>query len=219
MKNEFRGDKLLEFPRNTITYSLLIEGIIKSITTSIPHYQNYISSLKNQDCSIIGYARKSIGDNNDKNRKSLLNSMVQCLKERSLCEMVFVSWSCSAAAEFESTDMNVNTDLLNELIGVDGDTQSMLSYINSSETDICLVAIDFPGLSTNINDIQSFFNIHKKLKTVIVDKLLDDNKFHKFKREAVLNDPTVLSSFDCRSAPTQRSKKSLKTSLCPIVIP
>lgn len=123
MKNEFRGNTLLEFPRNTITYSLLIEGIIKSITTSIPCYQNYISSLKNQGCSIIGYARKSIGSNNDKNRKNLLNSMVQCLKERSLCDMVFVSWSCSATAEFASRDMNVNTDLLNELIGVDGDTQ------------------------------------------------------------------------------------------------
>ncbi|KAI8885151.1 hypothetical protein K501DRAFT_332163 [Backusella circina FSU 941] len=54
--------------------------------------------------------------------------------------------------------MNVNTDLLNELIGVAGDTQSVISYINSSETDICLVAIDFAGLSTNIGDLQSFFN-------------------------------------------------------------
>ncbi|KAI8875629.1 hypothetical protein K501DRAFT_233357, partial [Backusella circina FSU 941] len=95
--------------------------------------------------------------------------MVQCLKERSLCDMVFVSWSCSAAANFASRDMNVNTDLLNELIGVDGDTQSMISYINSSETDICLVAIDFAGLSTNIGDLQNFFNIHQKLTTVIID--------------------------------------------------
>lgn len=46
MKNEFRGNALLKFPINTVTYSLLIESIIKSITKSIPHYQNYISSLK-----------------------------------------------------------------------------------------------------------------------------------------------------------------------------
>ncbi|KAI9362748.1 hypothetical protein BD770DRAFT_359592 [Pilaira anomala] len=65
--------------------------------------------------------------------------------------------SCFAAADFASRDINVNTDLLNELIGVDGDRLilifllAMISYINSSETDICLVAIDFAGLSTNIH--------------------------------------------------------------------
>lgn len=123
MKDEFRGSTLLEFPRKIITYSLLIDGIIKSITTSIPRYQHYIGSLKNQGCRIIGYARKSIKTNNDNNRKNLLNSMVECLKNRSLCDMVFVSWSCSATSEFASRDMNVNNNLLNELIGVDGDTQ------------------------------------------------------------------------------------------------
>ncbi|KAI7896737.1 uncharacterized protein EV154DRAFT_490691 [Mucor mucedo] len=138
------------------------ENIIKSITTAIPHYQNHISSLKKQGYSIIGYARKSVGFNNDNNRKSLLNGMVQCLKERSLCDKVFVSCSCSAGDELTSRDMNANTvGLLNELIGVDGDTQSMLSYINSSEIDICLVVIDFAGLSTNKNDIHRFFSIHK----------------------------------------------------------
>ncbi|KAG0806776.1 hypothetical protein G6F16_010999 [Rhizopus arrhizus] len=128
MKNEFR------------------EGIIETIATSIPRYQNYINSLKKQGRTIIG--------------------MVQCLKERSLCDMVFVSWSCSADSNFSSRDMNDSTDLLNELTGVDGDIQSMISYISSSETDVCLVAIDFAGLSTNIGDLQNFFNGHKKLTTV-----------------------------------------------------
>lgn len=113
----------MKFPRNTNSYSLSIEGIIKFITTCIPHYQNYIGSLKDQGCSIIGYARQSIGNNNGKHRKSILNDLVQCLKERSLYDMIFVSWSGSTAAAFTSRDMNVNTDLLNELIGVDGDTQ------------------------------------------------------------------------------------------------
>ncbi|KAI8067027.1 uncharacterized protein B0P05DRAFT_208143 [Gilbertella persicaria] len=184
-----------------------LEGVVKSITTSIPRYQNHISSLKKQGCTIIGYARKSTGRNDEENRKRLLNSMVQCLKERSLCDTVFVSWSCSAAANIASRDMNVNPDLLTDLIGVKGDTQSMISYINSSVTDICLVAIDFAGLSTNVGDLQNFFNTHKKLKTVLIDKLIYDNEFHEFKREAVLSDPTILSSFDCRSKPVQRSRK------------
>lgn len=33
----------------------------------------------------------------------------------------------------------------------------MISYINSTETDICLVAIDFARLSTNVGDLQSLF--------------------------------------------------------------
>ncbi|CEP08393.1 hypothetical protein [Parasitella parasitica] len=135
MKNEFR------------------ENAVKSIITSIPRYQNYISSLKKQGCTIIGYA----GHNNEEYRKRLLNSMVQCLKERSLCDAVSVSWSCSAASNIASRDMNVNPELLTDLIGVEGDTQSMISYINSSVTDICLVAIDFAGLSTNVGDLQNFF--------------------------------------------------------------
>lgn len=37
--------------------------------------------------------------------------------------MIFVSWSCSAANTFASRDVNGNTDLLNELISVDGNAQ------------------------------------------------------------------------------------------------
>jgi len=163
MKNEFRGNILFEFLKNTIIYSLLLEGVVKSITTSIPLYQNHLSSLKKQGCTIVGYARKSTGHNDEENRKRLLNSMVQCLKERSLCDTVFVSWSCSAATNIASRDMNVNPDLLTHLIGVKGTTLilifflAMISYINSSVTDICLVAIDFAGLSTNVGDLQNFF--------------------------------------------------------------
>ncbi|KAI7907298.1 uncharacterized protein BX663DRAFT_426788, partial [Cokeromyces recurvatus] len=65
-----------------------LEGIVETIATFIPRYQNYINSLKKQGRTIIGYARKSIGSNDEQNRKILLNSMVQCLKERSLCDMV-----------------------------------------------------------------------------------------------------------------------------------
>ncbi|KAI8984175.1 hypothetical protein BDF20DRAFT_934379 [Mycotypha africana] len=103
--------------------------------------------------------------------------MVQCLKERSLCDMVFVSCSCSAAAELASRDMNVNTaGLLKKLI-------AMLSYINSSEIDICLVVIDFAGLSTNVNDNTDFSSESNCIQKIIVGKLLDNNKFHEFKRE------------------------------------
>lgn len=104
-------------------YSLFLDHIVEAITTYIPRYQNYINSLKKQGCTIIGYARKSIGHEDEENRKRLLNLMVQGLKERSLCDMVFVSWSCSAADILVSRDMNDNTDLSSGLVDVDGNTQ------------------------------------------------------------------------------------------------
>ncbi|KAI7906467.1 uncharacterized protein BX663DRAFT_427854 [Cokeromyces recurvatus] len=67
--------------------------------------------------------------------------------------MIFVSWSCSVSDTFASRNVNDNTDLLNELISVDGNAQSMIPYINSSEEGICLVVIYFAGLSTNTGDL------------------------------------------------------------------
>lgn len=96
----------------------------------------------------------------------------------------------------------------------------MIFYINSSEKDICLVAIDFAGLSMNTGDSQSYFKLnyihfqhifastHKKLTTVIIGTLPYVNKFCEFKREAALNDPTILSPFYYRPKPVQRSKKA-----------
>lgn len=75
------------------SHSLLLEGVVKSITTSIPRYQNHISSLEKQGCTITGYARNSAGRNDEENRKRLLNKHGAVLKRkifmrRSLCVMV-----------------------------------------------------------------------------------------------------------------------------------
>ncbi|EPB83454.1 hypothetical protein HMPREF1544_09782 [Mucor circinelloides 1006PhL] len=118
-------------------------------------------------------------------------SKTECMNKKS--EIAFATWCSKRKVSFMGEPFTRK--------------RTMISYINSSVTDICLVAIDFAGLSTNVGDLQNFFNTHKKLKTVLIDKLIYDNEFHEFKREAVLSDPTVLSSFDCRSKPVQRSRK------------
>ncbi|KAL0089121.1 hypothetical protein F4703DRAFT_1791418 [Phycomyces blakesleeanus] len=171
------------------------DNLIKNIVTSIPRYQTHINSLKNQECTIIGYARRSFDPSERRKKKRSLSAMVQDLKERSMCDLVFVSWSCSHADTFASRDVPDRGSLINSMGGVDGDTQSMISHINASEKDICLVAIDFKGLSTNTDDLQNLFNTHKNLAAVIIDTLHLDHTFHEFKREAVLNDPTILSPF------------------------
>lgn len=112
-------------------------------------------------CTIIGYARKSIGINDEAHRKRLSNSMLQCLKERSLCDMVFVSWSCSAAADFTSRDTNDNTDLLNELVGVDGNTQCKAYYICKHVNDYQQL-IFFLAMMLHID--QNQFKVPKKSK-------------------------------------------------------
>ncbi|KAI8087171.1 hypothetical protein BDF21DRAFT_335868 [Thamnidium elegans] len=118
-----------------------------------PRYQMYIKSLKEQNFTVVGYARKSPGSENKENRNILLNRMVKCLKERSLCDIIFASTYSSAAEILTSRDMNEVVNIRNGLNDVDGNTQDMISYIGSSEKDICLVAIDFSGLSTNISDL------------------------------------------------------------------
>jgi hypothetical protein len=48
---------------------------------------------------------------------------------------------------------------------------------------------------------------HEKLKKIIIDKLPFEHKIHTFEREAILDDPLILSSFNCGSKPIQRSKE------------
>ncbi|KAI9484145.1 MAG: hypothetical protein EXX96DRAFT_455774, partial [Benjaminiella poitrasii] len=104
-----------------------------------------------------------------------------------------------ASNSLASRDINKKTDLLAELMRVDGNTQSMIPYISAAEQNICFVALNFAGLSTDVNDLHSFVSKHEKLKMIIIDNLPFNHKVHVFQREAVLNHLSSLSSFNCRS--------------------
>lgn len=66
-----------------------LDNVINAIKTHIPHYQMYIKSLKEQNFTVVGYARKSPGSENEENRNILLNRIVKFLKKRSLCDIIF----------------------------------------------------------------------------------------------------------------------------------
>ncbi|KAI8977587.1 hypothetical protein BDF20DRAFT_821279 [Mycotypha africana] len=185
---------------------LFVESLVENIANYVPKYHNQINSLKSKDYVIVGYARKSPGQEDRQKRINILNRMVQCLVERSMCDKIFVSSSCLASDSLASRDIDNENDVLADLTRVDGNTQSMISYISASEQDICLVAVDFVGLLTNTNDLYSFISKYEKLKTIIIDSLPVNHKVHVFQREAVLNNLSSLTPFDCRSKCIQRSK-------------
>ncbi|ORZ07156.1 hypothetical protein BCR42DRAFT_154762 [Absidia repens] len=85
-------------------------------------------------------------------------------------------------------------------------SSDMISYISTAEQNLCLISLDFAGLSTDVNDLHSFISKHEKLKMIIVDNLPSDHKYHVFQREIVLDNLSSLFPFDCRSKPIQRSK-------------
>ncbi|KAL0093416.1 hypothetical protein F4703DRAFT_1712834, partial [Phycomyces blakesleeanus] len=72
----------------------------------------------------------------------------------------------------------------------------MISYISAAEQNICIVALDFAGPSTDFNDLHSF---HEKLKTIKIYNLPFSHKVHVFQREEILNDPSGLYPFNFRS--------------------
>ncbi|KAI9484547.1 hypothetical protein BDB00DRAFT_854993 [Zychaea mexicana] len=172
----------------------------------IPKNQYLNGKLEKQKLSIIGYTRKSPGCESNENRKTLLNHMVKCLQERSLCDKIFVSPYSVADEPLTSRDMNESNDLSNGLECVFRNTQAMISYIQSSEKNVCLVAIDFSRLSINTNDLTTFIENHENLKTIIIDTLPYKHKVHVFERHSVLENPSLLNAFNCRSKPIQRFK-------------
>ncbi|CAO3671150.1 unnamed protein product [Rhizopus stolonifer] len=91
-------------------------------------YQTHTNSLKSQSYIIIGYAKKSPGHEGKQKRIDLLNCVVRCLMERSMCDKIFVSSSYLASDSLTSMDINEKIDLLAELTRVDRNTKYDFLY-------------------------------------------------------------------------------------------
>lgn len=86
----------------------------------IPKHHAYINQLKNDGYHVVGYCRKS--KTQSSNRATLLQRMVDILRQRSLVEKLFVSPSSSVKESFSKRDFN-DQDILSELDKVNGNTQ------------------------------------------------------------------------------------------------
>jgi hypothetical protein len=145
---------------------------VDDIVKYLPRYQDHIKALKEEGHVIVGYCRKSPGD--DKNRTMLLQAMIDRLKERSLTVKCYVSLVSSASKPLSSRDLQDTTSILKDIHCAEGNTQGiyfgmfmrksidgdakiysadLISFLTSTECSVCLVAVDFAGLTTNPNDL------------------------------------------------------------------
>ncbi|KAI9489341.1 hypothetical protein BDB00DRAFT_770812, partial [Zychaea mexicana] len=76
-----------------------------------------------------------------------------------------------------------------------------LSYTKN----VCLVVVDYAGLSTNVPDLYDFIRKHQNLQKIIVDHLPYENDVKVFDREELL-DIKSLEVFNCRKGNYHRSK-------------
>ena len=68
-------------------------------------YECYIDKLKTDGFKIIRYARKSPDELLNDEREANLQTMINCLRERSLAELIYVSPQCLAGSLIDSRDM------------------------------------------------------------------------------------------------------------------
>ncbi|KAI7861400.1 hypothetical protein BDF14DRAFT_373284 [Spinellus fusiger] len=120
----------------------------------LPCYQRYIGSLYEEGYQVVGYARKSIGNEDNNTRIRLLQTMVERLMKRSLVNKMFVSPCSSLSERISMRDMK-ESEIINKLENVHGNTQDMISYITTTE-NVCLVILDYAGLTTDGTDLRNF---------------------------------------------------------------
>ncbi|KAI9248169.1 hypothetical protein EDC94DRAFT_684883, partial [Helicostylum pulchrum] len=81
-----------------------------------------------------------------------------------------------------------------------------LQYI-STNNKICLVVLDYAGLTTDPSDLKIFIETNKNIEMIIVDNLPQNNKIEIFERKKILKNPSILDAFKCRTSIKQRSNK------------
>ncbi|CEP09834.1 hypothetical protein, partial, partial [Parasitella parasitica] len=151
---------------------LELDCLITSITEYLPNYQQSLKNLQNNAFEIVGYVRKSPTADISNNRVKLLQQMVDNLRSRSFATRIFVSASSKASTAFAERDLNVDQNIYQQLDEVDGTTQDFIKYLNASKHPICLVVLDFAGLSSRSHHVQELLTDYPEIKKVAVDTFM-----------------------------------------------
>ncbi|ORX53533.1 hypothetical protein DM01DRAFT_1305742 [Hesseltinella vesiculosa] len=181
-----------------------VDAFALGITEHLPRYRAYIHRLKEEGYAIFGYARKSPGAANKTKRILLLQKMVDRLINTLMVDKVFVSLSSIASDSLSVRDAKNGNMALAPFNNVTGDTQDLLSFIKVTE-NVCLVALDFAGLSTNPSDIVALIKENGNIQKIIIDLSSSGKHVKYFHRKDILEHPDVLQEFDCRHAYPKRS--------------
>lgn len=85
----------------------------------------------------------------------------------------------------------------------------MLHYLQSSQHDICLVSIDYAGLTSRPQELKKLIENNDRIKKIAIDTFALDNEIRLFDAELLASDSNLLNNFDCRKKILQRSKQQL----------
>ncbi|KAI9252731.1 hypothetical protein EDC94DRAFT_620499 [Helicostylum pulchrum] len=129
--------------------------------------------------------------------------MCKKLKMRSLVDKIFVSFKTSSNDPIMDRDLGDDRMVL-EKLDADGNTHDMLRYVSANK--VCLVMLTFAGLTTNINDFETFLSKNANIEKIVVDSLPHSNKIAIFDRKELLNDSEKIQQFKCRTGFERRSK-------------
>ncbi|ORX62844.1 hypothetical protein DM01DRAFT_267048, partial [Hesseltinella vesiculosa] len=121
------------------------------------------------------YARKSTTEDDSQTRIRLLQSMVDNLICRSLCTRVYVSPSFRASEPFHERDLNTEFVIYDKLNSVKGNTQDLLEYLQSSKRSICLIAIDFAGLSSGSPHVKKLLEENPSIGMIAIELFNSSN--------------------------------------------
>ncbi|KAI8096331.1 uncharacterized protein BX664DRAFT_323677 [Halteromyces radiatus] len=181
------------------------DDLLVAICNYLPKYKESILHLKKNGYEVIGYARKSPDGSDPATRLQHLQQMVNNLRERSLVDKTYVSISSLASSPFNERDLNVVDDM-EKLEHVTGNTQDMLEYIQAVDHNVCLVSIDFAGLSSRSHIVKDFLEEFHAIKKIAIETFSFDNEVLLLDSQQLKSDNQLLQKFDCRKKLIQRSK-------------
>ncbi|KAI9468258.1 MAG: hypothetical protein EXX96DRAFT_492855, partial [Benjaminiella poitrasii] len=75
-----------------------------NIAKYLHNYQTNVNALKNDGYEVVGFARKSLGNESNETRLRLLRLMGDYLKDRSLVKSIFASFSSKANEPMNKRD-------------------------------------------------------------------------------------------------------------------
>lgn len=120
-------DKKNVFDEHNSVLTLCNEAFLAhNIANYQSKYERFINKLKKDGFEVVGYVRKSPGKLSNDALKDNLQKMIECLRERSLVEFVYVSPQSCAGSPIDSRDMSNTVEGLEkmELRHCAGSTQS-----------------------------------------------------------------------------------------------
>ncbi|KAL0091229.1 hypothetical protein J3Q64DRAFT_1844331 [Phycomyces blakesleeanus] len=117
-------------------------GLVNSICTPLPKYQESLKTIKKNGYEILGYARKSPTGEDAPSRTRLLKSMVSNLKERSFATKIFVLPSSWASSTLASRDLKDNSRAIVDELRVAGNTSEDIVHLVEANSSLKRIAVE-----------------------------------------------------------------------------